>query len=135
MNIVQKNFPSLKPIKKYLGLSQEKAVLLRKIFNPNPLTRIICLKDLYPLLDVLPKTSQWYDSLYNKPTCTHFQLEAINEVLEGYGVEVIGDCNNYPPKINIEYINMGDTYISTICYFQGRFIISSWGDIVEKYNL
>jgi len=51
--------------------------------------------------------------------------------LESFGVE--GDCEeNGEDHITIQYLNMGDTYAATICYYHGRFQVTSWGDIVER---
>jgi hypothetical protein len=33
------------------------------------------------------------------------RLEALNDLIGGFGVEVVGDCNCYPPNIKAEYIN------------------------------
>ena len=47
-----------------------------------------------------------------------------------FGVE--GDCAaNGDDHITIDYLNSGDTYALTICFWHGRFIVSSWGDLVE----
>jgi len=49
----------------------------------------------------------------------------------GYGVE--GDtADNGEGHITIQYINTGDAYTPTVCYYKGRFIVSSWGDIAER---
>ena len=32
------------------------------------------------------------------------------------------------------YLNTGDTYALTICFFMGKFRITSWGDIVENFE-
>ncbi len=40
-------------------------------------------------------------------------------------------CGQDP--FTIQYLNMGETYEPTICYYKGRFIVSSWGDIAERY--
>jgi len=49
--------------------------------------------------------------------------------LETFGV----DCElNGEGHINILYLNTGDTYDPTVCFYRGRFIVSSWGDIVER---
>ena len=60
-------------------------------------------------------------------------LEKINDIMGGYGVEYIpagsGSCS---PAI--EYVNMGDTYDTTVMWVNGRFRIGCWGDIVERGN-
>jgi len=56
---------------------------------------------------------------------------AINEVIEGYGVEYLRAKGKHP---SYEYINMGDTYTTTLlCDEEGRFCVASIGDIVEKH--
>jgi hypothetical protein len=49
--------------------------------------------------------------------------------LETFGVE--GDCE-LNGGIDIQYLNTGDTYAPTVCYYRGRFVVSSFGDIVER---
>lgn len=76
------------------------------------------------------------------------RLEAINKLLGTYGTEAIrGEWQNgYWCDIVAAYCNTGDTYALTVIQIRGecrfdnsRFIISSWGDWVEKnqekYNL
>ena len=36
-------------------------------------------------------------------------------------------------RIEIQYLNAGDSYEATICYYKNRFIVACWGDIAEKY--
>lgn len=70
------------------------------------------------------------------------RLEAINKLLGTFGTEAIrGDWQNgYWCDIVAAYCNAGDTYALTVIHVrgegswneQGRFIISSWGDWVER---
>jgi len=69
------------------------------------------------------------------------RLEKINELLKMHGTEAIrGDWQNgYWCDIVAAYVNTGDSYDLTViqvrgdCSFQtSKFIISSWGDFVEK---
>lgn len=63
-------------------------------------------------------------------------LDTINGLLHGYGVESIRDnqWDNYYQDIGLLYVNMGGTYTSTVVFDtrSGRFLVSSWGDIVER---
>ena len=68
---------------------------------------------------------------------SHSAAQAMEETekrftdLGTFGVE--GDCEeNGEGCITIQYLNSGDSYDSTIIYWEGRFIVSSWGDIVEN---
>jgi hypothetical protein len=64
-------------------------------------------------------------------------MEFANKALDGHGVEAIrGDyhVDNYHYDIVATYVNMGDTYNATILYETetGRFLVTSYGDWVEK---
>jgi len=45
--------------------------------------------------------------------------------LESYGVEVDIDYD-------IIYLNMGDAYAETIVHHNGKYRVTTWGDIAEK---
>lgn len=69
---------------------------------------------------------------WSHPNYTYMLMTAINEILEGHGIEVIRPREDKHPSY--EYVNMGDTYLATILLRDdGKLIVSSWGDIVEKH--
>lgn len=56
---------------------------------------------------------------------------ALNEILGGYGVESLLPIDDCHPSY--DYVNMGDTYNTTILLRNdGRFIVACWGEIVER---
>jgi hypothetical protein len=63
-------------------------------------------------------------------------MEAANVLLEGYGVEAILDPetrDTYRCHALMEYVNMGDTYTSTLMMHRsGSVTIGCWGDWVES---
>lgn len=63
-----------------------------------------------------------------RPTVT---MDKINDIMRGHGVEYIpaGSSSRSPA---IEYVNMGDTYDTTVMWVRGTFRIGCWGDIVER---
>lgn len=63
------------------------------------------------------------------------KLEALNEVLEGYGIEYVA-AGRGAKSPAFEYVNFGDTYATTLVYFpaRGTWRVTSWGDIVEAGN-
>jgi hypothetical protein len=69
---------------------------------------------------------------YHPPGAQYEMETALNEALEGYGTEVIPP-NFAPPNPDAAYINLGDTYTTTLLYDYQRdkWIITSWGDWVE----
>jgi hypothetical protein len=88
-----------------------------------------------------PETQKYVRSMHSDPYRSSMWrrtvvLDAIDNVLGAHGVEALGP-NRYgteaPPY---EYINMGDTYATTLIYKRSsdRLSIGSWGDIVERYG-
>lgn len=73
---------------------------------------------------------------YHRPDDTDLTLTAINEVLEGYGVEAIRGSweGGYYGDVAAVYVNMGDTYDQTVVYDtrKGEYKVTSWGDWVES---
>ena len=66
-------------------------------------------------------------------------LEVADRMLEAHGIEAIRGAefrNGYYGDIVGLYVNMGDTYNTTVLYdtVADRFHITSWGDWVEKYD-
>ncbi len=76
----------------------------------------------------------WIEQCYNPPSYQEQVELAINEVLEGYGVEAIFKGGRYPEVV---YINLGDTYTTTLVYdySRERWYLTSWGDYVERRKL
>ncbi len=94
--------------------------------------------------DLLTRKTQTrdYDNVrHAEETCFHQMnykhrlMIALDEILEGYGVECLGTGNPHYPRF--EYVNLGDTYTTTIVLNieTGRIFIDSWGNVVERYKL
>lgn len=82
--------------------------------------------------EVSPVCRKWCDSCYSLPTWSERAMEALSEVLDGYGAEALWPEGEYLwPRAT--YVNMGDTYAPTILYDYAsqRFAVTSWGDYVE----
>ena len=60
-------------------------------------------------------------------------LEAISGVMDGCGYEYIKHGHNAKSPA-IHYVNMGDTYSTTVLFVRGNFQIGCWGNIVERGN-
>ena len=78
---------------------------------------------------------RFFGACYHRPSLQSVKLEAINELMDGCGVEYIAAGRNRRSP-SIEYINVGDTYLDTIMWTRGRYVVGCWGDIVERgsYN-
>ena len=75
---------------------------------------------------------------YNSPDTITERLEALNELIDGFGIEgiYIDDyfhSDYWGNSIGL-YVNLGDTYILTIIYnvIDNQFEFTSWGDFYES---
>lgn len=73
------------------------------------------------------------DECHHRPSYAHRLMTALNEILEGYGVETLYKG----PYLVAEYVNMGDTYNTTIIrnYDTGSILITCMGDYVTSNRL
>lgn len=87
-----------------------------------------------------PKTCEWINQCYNKPSHNELILNALDELLEMCGVEAISDSrfyvDSYHGDIIASYLNTGDTYCCTILldHLKNRWKLISWGDFVESLD-
>ena len=73
--------------------------------------------------------SRMFGACYYRPSLQSVKLEAINDLIDGYGVEYIpAGRNRRSPAI--EYVNVGDTYLDTIICTRGRYVVGCYGDAV-----
>ena len=60
-------------------------------------------------------------------------LERLDQLLGTHGVEYIAeDPGAMNPGEHFYYLNTGDTYTTTIVRHNGRWKLTSWGDLVES---
>jgi len=86
--------------------------------------------------DYVTETEEWDRLCMNQPHWTELLMHALDTVFEGFGVEGLGEPDPYEtPKWapRYEYINMGDTYDTTLIYDreENRLFIGDWGTIAE----
>lgn len=74
-----------------------------------------------------------HPELSDERTTLHDAMQRINDIVNGYGVDYIPQGRNKRSPA-IDFVNMGDTYNTTVMFVNGRFRIGSWGDIVERGN-
>ena len=117
------NTPSIKALKAAFPKSDDKTILMVKQVMDNEIPPEIASE----------KTQAWVNRCYFPPKLHDKKMDAINNLLEMYGVEYTarGKNKKSPP---IEYCNAGDTYNVTILFVNGRYRIGDWGSIVERGN-
>ena len=86
---------------------------------------IIALVDYVKDPTEYESVSNWVRQCYNKLSRDEMIMEAINEILDGHGVE--GDA-----ELEYSYVNLGDTYKVTVLHYDDSFIVGSWGSLAEE---
>jgi hypothetical protein len=79
---------------------------------------------------------EWLDACFYEPCSDELKMEAINQALEGYGIESVRTSkwkNGFWCDILCTYINMGDSYIPTVIHHRKHgYMVASIGDVIEK---
>ncbi|OQA09828.1 MAG: hypothetical protein BWY66_00367 [bacterium ADurb.Bin374] len=127
------NLPSVKTLMRIEGMDRDRAKLLRKVLELKKRDDAENMIGCIGQPGLFPVTAQWRLKLYNAPSISEIKMQLANEIIDGFGIEYTGevDMRNGPP---LEYVNLGDTYDVTLCRFRGRYVVSSWGDIVERHE-
>lgn len=85
--------------------------------------------------ETLDAGRQRVSECYNRPDDTDLILTCINKILGGYGVEGAEWRHGaIYSRDFISYVNMGDTYKTTILYHPEtcEFMVSDWGSVYEE---
>ena len=106
---------------------------LREIFGDNAAAAKQILQMTRAQLLQLPAGAARERECYHPPRTWDIRMECLNEIGGFYGVEGI-DATFRGKRVWMEYLNAGDTYAPTLVRFNGRYRVSSWGDIVERYD-
>ena len=77
---------------------------------------------------------------YHSPTGNHAIMLAINQTIDGHGVESVAleqDESGYAEwdSPSFDYVNTGDTYNATIVLYEGDFYLTTWGDAYEEWKI
>lgn len=116
-------YPSIKTLMT-LGIEREHASTLRKVLDGRLAPQAVDASIEREHVGA-PRSFTWEG-----------KLKAADVLLHGHGVEwATYECSRgeYPPR-GFEYVNMGDTYNSTLVYVRGRFRVSTFGDEVEAHE-
>ena len=114
--------PSVNAMVKYLGLERETALAIKRV-----------LTGRIDLMTVESARKRQLEA-YNPHEPLTLALEAVNELMELYGVEYIASKDDTMHEVQgVEYINTGETYNLTMTYDyrDDLWRISSWGNYIE----
>lgn len=89
---------------------------VRKVFKTS-------LEELYQYKSVI----EYRKGCYHEPTMGDMRRVAMNEVIQGHGVEA---CCSKGGKF-AEYINMGDIYNATVVWYHGMCYFTTLGGFLE----
>jgi len=121
---------TIKKIAETFNIDRDTAKIIRKLAEYYYENKGTYLVDVW-LNTLCGNTLNWIGQCHNHPNNREVYISMINDLIEGYGVEAVfnsqydysGDC--------FEYVNMGNTYSTTICSYDGKLFISSWGNVYE----
>ena len=104
---------------------------LRRIFGDNAVRAKQILQMSRDELLQLPAGAARDKECYHPPQTWDIRMTCLNELGDFSGVEGILDFDG----VRVEYLNAGDTYTETLVRFNGKYRVTSWGDIAERYSL
>lgn len=80
-----------------------------------------------------PAFKEWVEKHHHIPRSLDQQMWLLNHILQGHGVECLQKRDVFGTP-EMQYVNMGDTYVTTIIWDDGRkaWFIEGYGDWVEK---
>lgn len=156
---MRKKFYSLETLAKRLKISQLQAQQIvwvcknQYAISSKPeelfaLGRHGTIGDYVSFCDKYKSVQEWARQCLNPPRLVERQMCALNEILNGYGVESINESDGYIRRRSflhdydrhfwrdtvLLYVNQGDTYAPTLAYDvrEDRFIITSWSDWYDQ---
>ena len=141
--------PSIKTLTEKLNVDRETAKKMRGLMYRSGHERVFKRarqrrdKSIDPVK--FSDVKDWLHQCYHRPAEIELIMCALNQVLDGYGVEglqIEGHwTDNYWMDYVGSYVNLGDTYVPTIFYLADEkywkkgFKVKSWGEVAEKYLL
>ena len=66
---------------------------------------------------------------YHTPTVSDVRMHVLDALAGTHGVESFDTRAGW-----CDYLNAGDTYAPTLVRFKGRYRVTTWGDIAERYT-
>jgi hypothetical protein len=101
---------------------------LRAVFGEQARQARAILEMTRNQLAALPAGQSRVQECYHPPATSDLRMTCLNALGETSGVEAFqvrgGDW--------CEYLNVGDSYRSTLIRLRGRYRVACWGDIVER---
>ena len=103
---------------------------LRTVFGDNAKQARAILEMTRSQLEALPACAARIAECYHSPKTYDLRLTALDALAGTYGVEAFQTRDGFW----CEYLNAGDTYVTTLLRFRGRYQVGCWGDIAERHG-
>ena len=121
--------------------NKESTIELMKTFQINLMQAKLVIKVIFgqTKLEAFRSVEKWIAQCFNKPSELEMKMEALNELIDGFGVEAVNHESNwdrYWGNAIALYVNTGDTYSPTILYSieDKQFELTTWGDFYESFE-
>ena len=103
---------------------------LRELFgNKAKMARVVLDMDRDELLETKEGNARLREC-YSAPSTMDIRLHVLDALAGTHGVEGF----ELKDGTFCEYLNAGDTYALTLCYYHGKIRLCSWGDVAEKFG-
>jgi hypothetical protein len=79
-------------------------------------------------LESLPAGAARVAECYNPPATSDIRLTCLDALAGTHSVEAFDTRHGV-----CEYLNAGETYAPTLVRFRGRYLVATWGEIVERH--
>ena len=111
--------PSLRTLAAAFG--DDSAPLLRRILKSRSRSEILALSS---------DAAELERRSYGRQSMQSLRFAALSQVLGGF------DAESFRTRKGewVTYVNMGDTYTTTLVKFRGTYRVSDWGSIAEKHG-
>jgi hypothetical protein len=90
----------------------------------------------YPSIKTISNAFQHADAKAIRHAMENRLGGTLNRLLEGYGWEYVYHATETgqfgEPEMVFKYVNTGDTYSATVVSYQGRYRVTTMGDMIES---
>ena len=80
--------------------------------------------------ETVPAVETWGRQCYHRPSRHELKMAALDAILGTFGVEAAFEDGKVWPYL--EWLNVGDPYVPTVVYTNGRYKIACYGDFIQE---
>jgi hypothetical protein len=134
---MQTRAPSIKTLMQLKDMTIPTAQLIRKVIKADREALLIIASEI----DQHKRELDWQRYNYINHSMADMRSEFLDRLLGTHGVEYLyktseglkGHPDTTDDKLLVTYCNAGDPYTPTLLRYHGRWQVSDWGKIAERY--